>query len=233
MSLWPIRTSCSSSPCEKRLGFLPVSSIHYVSSRDRVQRRTGRAVLPIDSPCMDQIPRAVLRQTNRRWTRCLNVKLRLSEGQRSQWWSHWSQWRKEGGEGQDRVGAARQSKRDVSQGRGWMREWAQRAIKLTAPTHARTGLEKWFGWGVGEWDGVECSGGGGGRQMELVKSLSRVLYQLWQRGRHNSWAVSCRFHKQDKLMGLPRPLTFTVCFYCLPRERNGNLLWLNKKKALR
>lgn len=27
-----------------------------------------------------------------------------------------------GGEGQDRVGAARQSKRDVSQGRGWMRE---------------------------------------------------------------------------------------------------------------
>lgn len=68
------------------------------------------------------------------------------------------------------------------------------------------------------------------RQMELVKSLSRVLYQSWQRDRDNSWAVSCRFHKQDKLMILPRPLTYTVCFYCLSRGGNGNLQKENKKK---
>lgn len=61
----------------------------------------------------------------------------------------------------------------------------QRGINLQ---HPLTPVRDWRNDSDGELESETewSAGGGGGRQMELVKSLSRVLYQLWQRGRHNS-----------------------------------------------
>lgn len=60
----------------------------------------------------------------------------------------------------------------------------QRGINLQ---HPLTPVRDWRNDSDGELESeTEWSAVGGGRQMELVKSLSRVLYQLWQRGRHNS-----------------------------------------------
>lgn len=113
-------------------------------------------------------------------TQCLNVKSGLSEGQRSQWRSGWSQWRQEdwGSDTADREeqweraddGGQEEDRNEEEECNGpWINSRAL-AATLDWRNHLDSELESETEW--------ECRR----RQMELVKSLSTPLYQLWPRG---------------------------------------------------
>lgn len=122
-------------------------------------------------------------------TQCLNVKLGLSEGQRSQWRSRRSQWRQEdwgndtaaiaeeweraedGGQEKERKKEEEAENEEVEEeGSGpWINSRAL-AAELDWRSDLDSELESETEW--------ECRR----RQMELVKSLSTPLYQLWPRG---------------------------------------------------
>lgn len=102
-------------------------------------------MLLIDSPCEDQIPRAVLTETNKRRNTMSECQVRAVEGPEKSMMEPQESMKDGGtgqGLGQDAADRVKGGERAGDNGRKKEREWSAAGHELTAQTRGRVGLEK-------------------------------------------------------------------------------------------